>query len=207
MDNNRSVTIIDDDQAIRDALVNLFEAAGHSVRAYASAEDYLADTGSRDAGCLVLDVRLPGMSGLDLQRRLVSEHAPVAIIMMTGHGDIPMAVAAVKEGALEFVEKPFSPASLLESVRTALAASEQLDRDHAQMVEVRARYDTLSPRERQVMALLLEGQATKMIARALDISPRTAETHRARVMEKMGASSLSVLVKQALFLDQLSAVR
>jgi FixJ family two-component response regulator len=202
MADSRTVIVIDDDRSIRDALQGLFETSSYDVKAFESAEEFLAHAPENQSGCLVLDVRLPGMSGLELQRLLMRRGAPLSIVIMTGHGDIPMAVTAVKEGATEFVEKPFNPRTLLEYVQRALSRADQLKQDHDELVELRTRYMSLSPREQQVMQLLMDGCATKVIARQLDISPRTAETHRARVMEKMGADSLSVLVKQGLFLDR-----
>lgn len=199
---SRAIYVVDDDQSIREALTTLFEAAGYGAKVYASAEEFLAEGGADHApGCLIIDVRLPGMSGRELQHAINETERPLAMVIMTGHGDIPMAVAAVKDGAVDFIEKPFDPAALLETVRQALARSEALQQDYSELVKLRERFATLTPREQEVLTLLAEGAPTKLIARQLNISPRTAETHRARVMEKMEARSLSVLVKQVLLLE------
>lgn len=196
------IYIVDDDLSVREALTTLFEAAGHNPKVYASAEEFLAECGAEPSpGCLLIDVRLPGMNGRELQRAINDAERPLAIVMMTGHGDIPMAVAAVKDGAVDFIEKPFDPAALLETVRHALARSEALQLDYSELVKLRERFAMLTAREQEVLALLAEGAPTKLIARHLNISPRTAETHRARVLEKMEARSLSVLVKQVLLLQ------
>lgn len=198
----RAVFVVDDDKSVREALTTLFEAAGYSVRAFASAEEFLSTSPTEQAGCLVLDVRLPGMSGLDLQRLLVESGSPIAVVIMTGHGDIPMAVSAVKEGAIDFVEKPFNASGLLESVQQAFDQTIRLVRDHAELAGLRERYQSLTRREQEVMEYLIEGKAAKEIARELGISHRTCETHRARVMEKMGAKRLSTLVKHGLALQR-----
>jgi two-component system, LuxR family, response regulator FixJ len=196
------IYVVDDDLSVREALTTLFEAAGHNAKVYASAEEFLAKSGADpSSGCLLIDVRLPGMNGRDLQRAVNDAERPLAIVMMTGHGDIPMAVAAVKDGAMDFIEKPFDPATLLETVRHALARSEALHQDYSELVKLRERFAMLTAREQEVLALLAEGAPTKLIARHLNISPRTAETHRARVLEKMEARSLSALVKQVLLLQ------
>ena len=191
------IYVVDDDTSMRDSLQMLFEAAGYSVQAYSDGDTFLAELRSERfaPGCVLLDVRLPGSSGLEVNRIVAQQELPIAVIMISAHGDIPMAVAAVREGAFDFVEKPFDPERLIDLVRHAEAKLDDLQKAFSEATELRGRYAALTPREQEVMKLVVEGLPTKVIAARLAISPRTAETHRARVMEKMGARSLAGLIR------------
>lgn len=192
------VYVIDDDQAVRDSLRFLLDATGFSVKLFDSATGFLDRAPSLEFGCIVSDVQMPGMNGIDLLRRLKTEHTILPVVLMTGHGDIPLAVEAIKLGAIEFLEKPFDDQQLLGAIRTALLLSKQNARSEAITGNLSARVDGLSPRERQVMDGLLKGLSNKLIAREYDISPRTIEVYRANVMTKMQARSLSELIRLAL---------
>jgi two-component system response regulator FixJ len=198
MSDDLVVHVVEDDLAMRDALLLLMRSASLPARGYASAEEYLAEHDGRQSACLLVDIRLPGINGLALQRELVSRGADPAIVMITGHGDIPLAVAALKAGAIDFVTKPFDPAALLDSVREAWQRTAETRRRAAAAAEIDARLQTLTPREASILALLTEGRPSKIIAADLGISPRTVEHHRARIMEKMRARSLSQLIRAAL---------
>lgn len=189
------VHVVEDDGGMRDALQLLLQSAGFAVRCYPSAEALLPELDRSQPVCLVTDVKLPGMDGIALFRTLVREGADPATIVITGQGDIPMAVAALKEGVLDFVEKPFDPALLLESVREAAQRAVSGHERKALAADIEARRASLTPRESEVLALLLDGHPNKAIAVQLGMSIRTTEHHRARIMEKMGARSLSQLVK------------
>ncbi len=192
------VHVIDDDAAVRQSLVFLLASSGLAVRAYASAAAFLDALGAVQPGCVLTDVRMPGMSGLDLQRELLARRIALPVIVMTGHGDVPMAVAAMKQGAVDFVEKPFSAETILSAINAALA---RYARDSVQIGEasaVAARLNNLSPREREVLDGLIAGLPNKTIAYDLNISARTVEVHRANVMTKMAASSLPELVRMVL---------
>jgi two-component system response regulator FixJ len=189
---------VEDDAAMRDALHLLLRSAGFSVRCYPSAEAFLADMDGSRPCCLLTDVRLPGMDGIALHRHLVSLETEPAVVMITGHGDVPMAVAALKNGVADFVEKPFDPAVLLEIVRDA---SDRAAASHQRKVvaaEIKGRLQTLTPREAEILTLLVEGHPNKVIAMRLGISTRTTEHHRAHIMEKTQARSLSQLIRMAL---------
>jgi FixJ family two-component response regulator len=191
------VHVIDDEADVRDALALLLKSVGLRSALYASALEFLA-TAVRGPGCVVVDVRLPGMSGLELLERLArAEGATLPVIVMTGHGDIPMAVRAMRAGALDFVEKPFHDQALLDRVHEAIEHSSHLQDDVGERERLRSRYASLSEREKQVMAQVVEGRPNKRIADALSLSTRTVETHRAHIMEKMQAKSLSHLVRMA----------
>lgn len=196
------VHVVDDDGAIRDALVLLLEAAGHAARAYPDANTFLAAVNSVQPGCVVADVRMPGMSGLDLQRHLSRQRIDLPVIIITGHADVAMAVQALKAGAADFIEKPFDEDVLLSSVARALDQGARAFRERRQIEDVTTRAATLTPREREVMDLVVQGLPNKAVAVELSISARTVEIHRARVMEKMGAGSLSDLVRMALRLSE-----
>ena len=193
-----TVFVVDDDEAVRDAIGLLLTSAGFAVETHGSSEAFLAAYGTARPGCFVLDVRMPGMSGLDLQARLASDGNRIPIVIISGHGDIPMAVAAVKAGALDFIEKPFDESRLLNAVRRAIELDGQRRLDRANAAGVETRHNSLTTREREVMALEAEGHPNKVIAARLGISARTVEIHRARVMEKMGARSVADLVQMTL---------
>ena len=192
------VQIIDDDDALRDSLAFLLSSVGIEATSYDSAAAFLNDPQRAMSGCIITDVRMPGMSGIDLLRKLKSDGVAVPVIVMTGHGDVPLAVEAMKLGAFDFIEKPFDDDALLASVRGALGVQEKNSREESQRQEIENRLTQLSTRERQVLDGLVAGQANKMIAYELGISPRTVEIYRANVMTKMQANSLSDLVRMAL---------
>lgn len=193
------IYIVDDDPAIRDSLLLLLQSAGFAnVVAYASAREFLARAVPTVGECLLLDVRMPDMDGLELQQELNRRGIRLPVIVMTGHGDVPIAVRAMKAGASDFIEKPFSDDLLLDCVRRARQHAAEASREDAAAEETRRRLETLTPRERQVLEGMVTGQPNKLIAFDLGISPRTVEIHRARVMEKMQARSLSALVRMAL---------
>ena len=192
------VFVVDDDEAVRDSLMALLDAVGLKAEGYGSAQDFLDAYDTSQPGCLVLDVRMPGMSGLALQKKLTASQFRVPVIIITGHGDIPMAVEAMKAGAVDFIEKPFRQDALLDGIRRALAQCAPAPRGEATSAELIERFAQLTPRERDVLERLVIGEPNKVIAFKLGISPRTVEIHRARVMAKMEARSLSQLVRMAL---------
>jgi len=193
-----TVHVIDDDEAMRDSLAFLLGSAGIEVQTHASANIFLENLSNLNPGCIITDVRMPGLSGIDLLRRLRELKIDMPVVVITGHGDVPLAVEAMKIGALDFLEKPFDDEVLLASVRSAL---NRLGLDHkrqAERREVEGRLATLSKRERDVLQGLVVGKANKQIAYDLGISPRTIEVYRANLMAKMHATSLSDLVRMAL---------
>jgi two-component system, LuxR family, response regulator FixJ len=193
-----AVFVVDDDPAIRDSLSLLLSAAGYAAKAYESATALLTSGAPEQVGCLIVDVQMPEMDGIALQMELTRRGSPLQVVVMTGHGDIPIAVGAMKAGAVDFLEKPFDEPVLLGSVRRALDRAEVAG-DLAKEARVTsARLALLTERERQVLDLIVAGKANKVIAHELSISPRTVEIHRARVMEKMGASNLADLVRKTL---------
>jgi len=196
MDRNEPlVYVVDDDEAVRDSLTLLLKAVGLSGRAYGSAAAFLENYDPEQHGCLVADIRMPGMSGLDLQETLKERGAPIPLIFITGHGDVPMAVDAMKSGALDFIEKPFRDQDLLDRVHQALAWDKERRTENLQTLAIRERLATLTPRETEVMERVVQGQANKVIAMDLGVSQRTVEIHRARVMEKMAVRSVAKLVR------------
>jgi two-component system response regulator FixJ len=198
MPNEPVVHVIDDDDAARDSLRFLLEAARLTVRTYESATVFLDRLPRLETGCVVTDVRMPEISGIELLRRLKKAAAAFPVIVITGHGDIPLAVEAMKLGAVEFFEKPYDDEALLNAVRGALSRHDDAAKREAAKAEIGARINELSPRERQVLEALVAGSPNKNIAADLGISPRTVEIYRANVMTKMRASSLSELVRMAL---------
>jgi two-component system response regulator FixJ len=192
------VFVVDDDQAMRNSIKWLIESVGLKVETYASADELLRGYYPGRAGCLLLDVRMPGMSGLELQEYLSRHHITLPIIIITGHGDVPMSVRAMKAGAVDFIEKPFNDELLLESIRSALAVDQRQREVQGQRSEIAARLAHLTPREHEVMHMVTEGRSNKEIAIALGVSAKTVEAHRARVMEKMQAHSLAELVRMVL---------
>jgi two-component system response regulator FixJ len=189
------IHVIDDDEAMRDSLEYLLEAASMSVRAYASADDFLATIDDLAPGCIVTDVRMPGMSGLDLARTIAERRLPHPVIVITGHGDVPMAVEAMRAGAIDFLEKPFEDQALLSAIRLALAAAPRADQTLAEKARLCAILETLSPREQDTLQGVVDGKMNKVIAFELGISPRTVEVYRANMMAKTGAKSLSELIR------------
>jgi two-component system response regulator FixJ len=193
-----AVHVIDDDDAVRDSLAFLFESADLAVVTHASAGDFLAEASQLAGGCVVTDVRMPEMSGIDLLKRLREIGVMLPVIVITGHADIALAVEAMKSGAVDFMEKPFDDDAMLRAVRAALARHGEALEQGQERAAIRRRLATLSNRERQVLEGLVAGHANKRIAHELDISPRTVEIYRAHVMTKMEAASLSELVRMAL---------
>lgn len=193
-----SVFIVDDDDAVRSALKLLVKSIGLPVEGYASAPEFLSRYDFSRSGCLVLDVRMPGMSGLELQQELNRCGAIIPVIFMTGHGDIPMAVDAMQHGAFDFLQKPFRDQDLIDRIQRALArdAANRQQLRHGE--QIRAHLDTLTPREREVLQLMVSGKQNKVMAADLGVSQRTVEIHRARVMEKMEANSVAQLVRMVI---------
>jgi FixJ family two-component response regulator len=193
-----TVFVVDDDEAVRTSLKLLLRSVGLPVETAASAQEFLDRFDAERPGCLVLDIRMPGMSGLELQERLNAMHAMIPVVFITGHGDVPMAVEAMQHGAVDFIQKPFRDQDLLDRINQAL----EKDRDNRaglrERDSIRARIADLTPREKEVLDLVTAGKANKVIAGDLDVSQRTVEIHRARVMEKMGASSLAHLVRMVI---------
>jgi len=192
------VHVIDDDDALRDSLAFLLRTAQIEVKTNASAAAFLEALPGTTLGCVITDVRMPGMSGIDLLRRLKELKVAVPVIIITGHGDVPLAVEAMKVGAADFLEKPFDDEALLASVRSALRERDGETKRHAQRAEIESKLAALSNRERDVLGGLVAGRANKQIAFDLGISPRTVEIYRANLMNKMQAGSLSDLVRMAL---------
>ena len=195
-----TVYIVDDDEGMRRALALLMTTVGYNAAAFAKPSEFLSRFDAAAPGCLVLDVRMPEMSGLEVQQQLNRAGAMIPVILITGHGDIPMAVQAMKDGAFDFLQKPFRDQDLLDRINAAI----KLDAENRQIVEkhadLRRREESLTAREREVMALVVDGRANKVIAIDLGLSERTVEIHRANVMEKMGARSVAHLVKMQLIL-------
>jgi FixJ family two-component response regulator len=191
------VFVIDDDRMIRDGLQSLIRSVGLRVETFASAQDFLGAKRPDAPSCLVLDVRMPGLSGLDLQLKLRDGGIPTPIIFITGHGDIPMSVRAMKEGAHEFLTKPVRGQDLLDAVQKALTSDRVLRQERREASEIRARFESLTPREKQVLELVVVGLLNKQIADQLGMSELTVKTHRAHVMEKTQAESLAHLVRMS----------
>jgi len=198
MHKDKTVFVVDDDKAIRNSLKWLIESVGMQVETYESADAFIGSYYPGRSGCLLLDVRMPGMSGLDLQEYFAAEGIRIPVIIITGHGDVPMAVRAMKAGAVDFIEKPFNDEVLLDSIRTALALEAEQRMEQSQRAEIAARLAHLTPRELEVMEMVTNGKSNKEIASGLGVSAKTVEAHRARVMEKMEAESLAELVKMAI---------
>jgi len=191
------VFVVDDDASVRAALDSLFRSVGLVVRSFGSAQEFLSEPPTDGPACLVLDVRLPGMSGLDLQRQLTERDTAVPVIIITGHGDIPMTVRAMRAGAVEVLPKPFRDQDLLDAVQQALDRSRVLRQEQAAMADLQAQFDSLTPRERQVMERVVAGLLNKQIAYDLGITEVTVKIHRGQVMQKMRAASVTDLVRMA----------
>ena len=192
------VYVIDDDEAMRDSLNFLLDSANYKVTLFETALAFLDALPGLEFGCVVSDVRMPGLDGIELLKRMKADHSRFPIVIMTGHGDVPLAVEAMKLGAVDFLEKPFEDDRLVGMIETAINQAEPAARSEALTQEIAARIASLSPRERQVMDGLIAGLSNKLIARDYDISPRTIEVYRANVMTKMQANSLSELVRLAM---------
>jgi two-component system, LuxR family, response regulator FixJ len=195
------VHIIDDDEAVRESVEFLFRSAQFEVRVYESAPAFLSKVSDAPTGCVVTDVRMPEVSGIDLLRRLKELKSTLPVIVMTGHGDVPLAVEAMKAGAVDFIEKPFDDDVMLAAVRSALTRGAMTGKRDAERAEIEERTKSLSAREREVLQGLVGGHPNKIIAFNLGISPRTVEIYRANVMSKMQAPSLSDLVRMALIVE------
>ena len=190
-----TVYIVDDDLGVRSSLRALFRSVGVASTAYATPQEFLAEVGPGGTGCLLLDVRMPGMSGLELQRVLTEAGVRLPVIFITGHGDVPMAVAAMRAGAVDFVEKPFNEQQLLERVAGCLKMSVEAEQAERPRAEARARLGQLTVREREILDHLVEGKPSKRIAATLGISEKTVDVHRSNIMRKTGARSIAELVR------------
>ncbi len=200
IDMAQTIYVVDDDEAMRDSMSWLLEGEGYQVACFDSAESFLAARSDDLRGCLVLDVRMPEMSGLELHEQLDALGSTLPIIFVTGHGDVPMAVAAIQRGASDFIEKPFRNEDLLSRIRRALELDQQRSASRERTDAVAHRLEQLTQREREVLDLVVAGKLNKQIADTLDISMKTVEAHRARVMEKMGARTLAELIKAGISL-------
>jgi FixJ family two-component response regulator len=197
-----TVFVVDDDPALLRLIRKLLESSGRRVETFPSATEFLEAYRPERPGCLVLDVRMPGMSGLALQERLAAAHCTLPILIVTGYGDVPVAVQAMRQGAFDFIEKPFSGQILIERIEAAVAMDARVRRKQLTREQVERRRETLTPRERQVMDLVAEGKPNKVIGSLLGLSPKTVEVHRANVMRKMDVDSLAELVRVAVLLSR-----
>ena len=198
MTTNGIVYVIDDDEAMRDSLSFLLDSSGYSVTLFDDAQRFLDALPGLTFGCVLSDVRMPGIDGIELLKLMKTQHSPFPILIMTGHGDVPLAVEAMKLGAVDFLEKPFEDDRLITMIESAIRQAEPAAKNEAMSQDIAGRVASLSPRERQVMEGLVAGLSNKLIAREYDISPRTIEVYRANVMTKMQAGSLSELVRLAM---------
>lgn len=193
-----TVFVVDDDDAVRGSLRLLLKSVGLAAQPFGSAHDFLEHYSPDQPGCLVLDVRMPGMSGLELQQQLNVRGAVIPVIFITGHGDVPMAVEAMQHGAFDFLQKPFRDQDLIDRIQRALEKDRGYRLELKKREQIRERRDSLTPREQEVLELVTSGKANKVMAADLGVSQRTVEIHRARVMEKMGAASLAQLVRMVI---------
>lgn len=196
------VHLVDDDEAVRQSLGLLLTTAGYAVRVYESPAKFLDAMNTLQPGCILSDIQMPEMNGLELQRRLRALHVQLPVILMSGHADVPLAVEAMKAGAVDVIEKPFDENMLLSAIDNALERYDAMTRESADVAHIRARLEMLSPREKEVLQGLVKGHPNKVIANALKLSPRTVEVHRANVMAKMGASSLPDLIRAVLLAEK-----
>jgi two-component system response regulator FixJ len=196
-----TVFVVDDDEGVRNSLRFLLKSVGLNTRAMATASEFLEAYKHNQPGCLVLDVRMPGMSGIELQQQLSLRGATIPVIFITGHGDIPMAVEAMQHGAFDFLQKPFRDQDLIDRIQRALERDARNRNALAQHARIRERFGSLTPREREVLTLMTRGKPNKVMAAELGVSQRTVEIHRARVMEKSGADSLAQLVRMVMDLE------
>jgi FixJ family two-component response regulator len=204
MKKNPVVMVVDDDAGVRNAMRILLKSVGLESMLFASAPEFLNGYQPTQPGCLVLDIRMPGMSGLELQQQLNLRGAVIPVIFMTGHGDIPMAVEAMQHGAFDFLQKPFRDQDLLDRIQKAIAKDAELRASLGEHERIRSHLESLTPREREVLDLMTLGKQNKSIAQDLGVSPRTVEIHRARVMEKMNAHSVAELVRMMLDINHAS---
>ncbi len=198
---NATIFIIDDDEAIRDSLDVLLKTVGLNATTFGSGDEFLEAYDASWEGCILLDIRMPGTSGMEVQKQLAENGCRLPIIFITGHGDIPMAVEAMHVGAFDFIQKPFRDQDLLDRIDEALAAREEQEQQSTRKKTIQKQFQTLTPREQEVMQLVVHGAANKVIAMDLDVSQRTVEIHRSRVMEKMQARSLAALVRMSLLIE------
>jgi len=196
LEDTTTVFVVDDDPSIRESLSLLLSSAGYGIKTFASAKEFLeSERGTPGPACLVLDVKMPGLSGLDLQKELMSRNIIIPIIFITGHGDIPMSVQAMKKGAVDFLPKPFDDGDLLEAVEQALLRDSQTHADLDEQKHILQRMDSLTPREHEVLTYLITGMLNKQIAFELNISERTVKAHRKQILDKMGVDSIAELVR------------
>jgi len=198
---NETVFVVDDDTAVRQGLRFMLRAAGYSVEAFSSARSFLEDYDPRRGGCLLLDVQMPQMTGLELQQRLNVRGWRIPVIFITGHGTVPLAISAMKAGAFDFIEKPLREDALLESIERALHWNDRAYEERLERATLQARVASLTPREREVFELVARGEPNKVIARHLGISFRTVELHRAHIIEKLQARSLSDLIRMGIIMN------
>lgn len=198
MAEERVVCVVDDDEAVRESLQILLETTGYGVMGFESGPQFLEACQAIDTGCVLLDVRMPKMSGMEVQQKLLEKRPDLPVVIVTGHGDIAMAVQAMRAGAVDFIEKPFQEEALSQTIETALSLADQRHEHEEVVAEINRNIALLTPREREVFDQLILGHSNKVIARALECSPRTVEIHRARVMEKTEAASVAHLVRMAM---------
>jgi two-component system, LuxR family, response regulator FixJ len=192
------VMVVDDDAGVRNAMRSLLKSVGLNSALFASAREFLDAYQPSQRGCLVLDIRMPGMSGMELQEQLNIRGAVIPVIFMSGHADIPMAVEAMQHGAFDFLQKPFRDQDLLDRIQRAIAKDSELRQSLGEHARIKSHLESLTPREREVLDLMTQGKQNKVVGQELGVSPRTIEIHRARVMEKMGAHSVAELVRMML---------